>query len=82
MILMHPSSTYYELLRSKCDRLIAIDCHLGNQLTCGLLYYGGGMSGIVSMYAEDGESILVEIPDRIKEQSGIQYRYKLDISYL
>lgn len=78
---MHPSSTYYDLLRSKCDRLIAIDCHIGNQLTCGLLYYGGGMSGTVSLYSEDGERIDTEIPARIEGQSGIQYRYKLDITY-
>ncbi len=76
---MHPSSTYFELLRSKCDCLIALDCHLGNQLTCGMLYYGGGMSGTVSLYSEDNERIDIEIPDRIKEQSGIQYRYKLEI---
>ena len=79
---MHPSSTYYELLKSKCDRLIAIDCHIGNQLTCGLLYYGGGMSGKVSMFSEDDECIDIDLPDRIREQSGIQYRYKLDIIYI
>lgn len=78
---MHPSSTYYELLKSKCERLIAIDCHIGNQLTCGLLYYGGGLDGTVSIYSEDDERIDVSLPDRIKEQSGIQYRYKLDITY-
>ena len=46
-----------------------------------MLFYGGGMSGTVSLYSEDGECINAEIPDRIKGQSGIQYRYKLDIIY-
>lgn len=39
------------------------------------------MSGAVSLYSEDGECINAEIPSRIEGQSGIQYRYRLDISY-
>lgn len=46
-----------------------------------MLYYGGGMSGTVSIYSEDGERLDVCIPARIEGQSGIQYRYKLEIIY-
>lgn len=72
-------STYFEILKSKCDRLVAIDCSLGQRLRCGMLYYAGGMSGTVRLYAEDGEHLDIELPARIEKQSGIQYRYLLDV---